>query len=393
MLDAAQVEFLRQYAKDEAALQSICAFIADLHPLPLRAQAFSSARLGLDQLRLIFDYAPQGIVLADLEGHLNFYNPAFQAMLGYSADELLSLTYEDFTHPDDLAVERVMVEQVLAVRRLSYRLEKRYQHRDGHYFWVDFTSAVVLNAQGNPHYALGIAEDITERKRHQQVLEDANREFEAFTYSVSHDLRAPLRSVTGFTRILLDEHSASFSADALRLLRLVDQNAERMSQLIDALLAFSRVSRQPLQLQKVDIGALVLQVFVELPHNTRTVEFTVGNLPPVMADLSLLRVVLTNLLGNALKFTSRRPRPVIEVDAEEGDDGQVIYSVRDNGVGFNMLYAHKLFGVFQRLHRVDEYEGHGIGLATVQRIIHRHGGRIWAHGEQDKGATFYFTFK
>jgi signal transduction histidine kinase len=223
-------------------------------------------------------------------------------------------------------------------------------------------------------------------------LEAANHELEAFSYSISHDLRAPLRAINGFARILLEDYAPHLGDEAQEYLRLVRDNAQHMGQLIDDLLAFSRLGRQSLTKRPVVLADLVRQVFSDL-HTMqagRRINLIVGALPPCQADPALLKQVLVNLLANALKFTSQRQEAVIEVGCRE-EQGEPVYFVKDNGVGFNMAYVDKLFGVFQRLHRADEYEGTGVGLAIVQRIIHRHGGRIWADAAVDQGATFSFT--
>lgn len=225
-------------------------------------------------------------------------------------------------------------------------------------------------------------------------LETANRELESFGYSVSHDLRAPLRALNGFSRILLNDFAAQVPAEAQRFLNLISENADHMGQLVDDLLAFSRLSRQPLKKQPVMPDALIRQTLEDLRYECdgRQVDISVGYLPECQADPALLRQVFVNLIANALKFTRNREPATIEVGSTcaEGAD-ETVYFVRDNGVGFDMRYVHKLFGVFQRLHLAEEYEGTGVGLAIVERIIHRHGGRIWAEAEVDKGATFYFT--
>lgn len=241
-------------------------------------------------------------------------------------------------------------------------------------------------------------------QRHTAALEAANKELEAFSYSVSHDLRAPLRAMDGFSRILLEEYASQLSPEAQRYLRLVRDSARQMGLLIDDLLAFSRLSRQPLNKQPVAPAKLVRQALEELraEQEGRRIEIIIGDpsagsgqaLPICQADPILLKQVFVNLLSNALKFTRRREVARIEVGylprPGEGGEGGA-YFVKDNGVGFDMRYADKLFGVFQRLHRAEEYEGTGVGLAIVQRIIHRHGGRVWAEAEVDGGATFYFT--
>ncbi|HEX5417895.1 MAG TPA: ATP-binding protein [Chloroflexota bacterium] len=229
-------------------------------------------------------------------------------------------------------------------------------------------------------------------ERQASELASANRELEAFSYSVSHDLRAPLRALDGFSRILLDEHAEGLSDDAVRYLDIIRTSAVQMGQLIDGLLRFSRLGRQPLSRHLVAVNPLVQQVLENLQPECegRAVEIAVAELAPCQADATLLRQVFANLIANALKFTREREPARIEVGTFE-KDGETVYFVKDNGVGFNMRYADKLFGVFQRLHRPEEYEGTGVGLAIVQRIVHRHGGRIWAEAEPRVGATFYFV--
>ncbi len=223
-------------------------------------------------------------------------------------------------------------------------------------------------------------------------LEAANKELEAFAYSVSHDLRAPLRVINNFSRILLEDYAPQLPPEARHHLHRVRDSAQQMGQLIDDLLSFSRLGRHTLKKQLVAPVELVYQALAELheEQESRPVEISIADLPPCQADPALLKQVFLNLLANALKFTRHREAAIIEVDCgEEGDER--IYFVKDNGVGFDMRYADKLFGVFQRLHSGEEYEGTGVGLAIVQRIIHRHGGRVWAEAEVGQGATFYFT--
>ncbi|MCL4505199.1 MAG: ATP-binding protein [Chloroflexi bacterium] len=237
-------------------------------------------------------------------------------------------------------------------------------------------------------------------------LAAANKELEAFSYSVSHDLRAPLRAIDGFSRILMEDYATQLDPEALRYFNLVRDNSRQMGNLVDDLLSFSRLSRQALRKQSVKTTALVRQSLDELRAETngRRVEFTVGDpspfgsaqdgsgqaLPECQADPNLLKQVWINLLSNALKYTRKREVARIEIGWKKENDEQVFF-VKDNGVGFDMKYVHKLFGIFQRLHRSEDYEGTGVGLAIVQRIVHRHGGRVWAESQVDDGATFYFS--
>ncbi|MFZ2098030.1 MAG: GAF domain-containing protein [Anaerolineales bacterium] len=231
-------------------------------------------------------------------------------------------------------------------------------------------------------------------------LEEANQELGAFSYTVSHDLRAPLRAIDGFSRILHEEYNSGLPAEAQRYLSLLQENTQRMDRLIEDLLAFSHLSRKPLNKQKVAPVKLVREVLVDLraEQEGRQVEFIVGDLPACQADPILLKQIFVNLLSNALKFTRKRETARIEIGCDTSKSteptqgsGETVYFVKDNGVGFDMQYADKLFGVFQRLHRTEEFEGTGVGLAIVQRIVHRHGGRVWAEAEVDKGAAIYFT--
>ena len=225
-------------------------------------------------------------------------------------------------------------------------------------------------------------------------LEAANKELEAFAYSISHDLRAPLRAIDGYTHILVEDYEKSLDEEGKRVCSTIYNETKHMGRLIDDLLSFSHISHADMQVSKVNMEALVYSVFYELttPESRERIDFHVASLPSAMGDLILIRQVWMNLLSNAIKFSSKRERSVIEVSYQQ--DGQkVIYLVRDNGAGFDMRYADKLFGVFQRLHSDKEFEGTGVGLAIVQRLIHRHGGKVWADGQVDKGATFYFTVK
>lgn len=226
-------------------------------------------------------------------------------------------------------------------------------------------------------------------------LQAAEKELESFAYSISHDLQAPLRAIEGVTRILIEEYAASLPEEPLRYLQLVREGSQRMSRLIKDLLTFSRLGRHPLSEISVTTTDLVRQVVDELSpmQEGREVRINIGDLPDCMADPSLLKQVFTNLLENAFKFTRTRQVAEIEVGSYQGENDGVVYFVKDNGVGFDMEYAGELFGVFQRMHREEEYEGTGIGLASTQRIIHRHGGRIWVEAEAEKGAAFYFVLK
>ena len=223
-------------------------------------------------------------------------------------------------------------------------------------------------------------------------LTAAVNELEAFSYSVSHDLRAPLRAIDGFSQILLKQYGSTLAEEPCEYLQLVRDNTVQMGYLVDDLLKFSRLGRQPLIKQQVATGTIIEQVLCDARQQAkgRTVSVTVGEAPALWGDPSLLKQVFINLIQNAFKYTRTRPETVIEIGSSE-IGGERVFFVRDNGAGFDMRYADKLFGVFQRLHRAEDFEGTGVGLAIVQRILHRHGGRVWAEAAVDQGATFYFT--
>ena len=239
------------------------------------------------------------------------------------------------------------------------------------------------------NHALDLEEQVRERTAQ---LEDANKELESFSYSVSHDLRAPLRAIDGYVRILVEDFGAHLDDEGKRVCSVISESAREMGTLVDDLLAMSRIGRSAVQPSPVDMTAMVRSIFFELTDSKsrERITFHVSPLPVASADQTLIRQVWSNLLSNAVKFSSKRNRAVVEVDGSE-QDREVVYCVRDNGAGFDMQYVDKVFGVFQRLHRAKDFEGTGVGLAIVQRIIQRHGGRVWAEGEPDKGASVYFS--
>jgi len=344
------------------------------------------------------DYA---IFMLDAEGRVATWNAGAERIKGYRADEIIGRHFACFYTPDDVRAgkpERLLQE---AVSRGRCEDEGWRVRKDGSAFWAN----AVITALRDPHGTLlgftKVTRDITERTRleqeiqqHSVALEAANKELDAFSYSVAHDLRAPLRAIDGFSRVLLEEHAPTLPPEAQHYLNAVRRNSQRMGLLIDDLLAFSRLSRQPLNKQLVRPADLVRQCVDELraEQQGRRVQIAIGDLPACQADPALLKHVWMNLMSNALKYTRKQEVAVIEVGSRE-QAGACVYFVKDNGVGIDMQYADKLFGVFQRLHRPEDYEGTGVGLAIVQRVIHRHGGRVWAEAAVNKGATFYFTFE
>lgn len=349
------------------------------------------------QRRYPFDPdAPQGVANVLRTGQPEFYPQISEAVLeAIGADQEQLAIIRQLGLRSAITVPLRTYERVLGVITLVWA-------ESGHYYSeVDLDLAeelarragvAVENArlyQESQRLNIELENRVRERTA---SLEAANKELEAFSYTVSHDLRSPLRAIDGFSRVLLEHYSPQLEADAQRYLRLVRHGAQQMGQLIDDLLTFSRLNRQPLRKQQVDPADLIHQVLEALrsEQEGRQVEITINDLPPYQADAALLKQVWFNLLSNALKYTRQREQVKIEIGYRQ-DGEQPAYFVKDNGVGFDMAYVHKLFGVFQRLHLAEEYEGTGVGLALVQRIIHRHGGRVWAEAEIDQGATFYFT--
>jgi PAS domain S-box-containing protein len=314
-------------------------------------------------------------------------------------------------HPDDRRMmDDYFRNEVLSQGRTFDKEYRVVRQNDQAERWVHGLGKLEFDAEGRPLKMHGTIQDITERRQAEEKirelnqtleqrvvertaqLEVANKELESFSYSVSHDLRAPLRAIDGFARILDEDYTARLDDEGRRLLGVICAEARRMGQLIDDLLAFSRMSRQQVELAQIDMTALAQAVFDEQAAQApgRQLRFKVQPLPPALGDRALLRQVLANLISNAIKYTRSRAVAEIEIGGRT-EDGQSLYYVKDNGVGFDMRYAGKLFGVFQRLHTEAEFEGNGVGLALVQRVIHRHGGRVWAEGKLNEGSTFYFT--
>jgi PAS domain S-box-containing protein len=361
--------------------------------------------------RALIDWSPEAISV-QRDGKVIYVNPAGVKLAGVkSAQDLIGRSILDLVHPDSRPVVLERMKKSLTEGVGQPLIEEKLLRPDG--------TVVIVEIQGTPIIYDGkpalyssmrdiTARRIAEEKIHQLNVEleqrvsertaelvAANKELEAFSYSVSHDLRAPLRAVDGFSQAVVNDYGSLLPADGLRQLQVIRQGAQRMGALIDDLLSFSRLSRQPLKKQPVDTGQLVRAVLAELnPPGAagRPVTIRLGELPAGEGDPALLRQVWVNLIANALKYTGKRDQAVVEIGCLAPPEEHV-YFVRDNGSGFDMRYAGKLFGVFQRLHRAEDYEGTGVGLAIVQRIVHRHGGRVWAEAAVDRGATFYFTLK
>ncbi len=371
------------------------------------------------RFRSILDNSLDAVYKLNLEtSTYDFASPSCEQVMGYTPDEFISWGVKgtiSLMHPGDIErlaehFDKLTANSATIEENISPVIEYRFKHKKLGYRWMSDTRTVIFDDANNPTAIIGSVRDVTERKQiedeirllnaelEQRViertaqLETTNRELEAFAYSVSHDLRAPLRSIDGFSQALLEDYTRDLDAEGQDYLQRVRKASQRMGQLIDDLLKLSRLTRGEMRREIVDLSALAQTITSDL-QNTQPEHRTECLITPDLSatgDAHLLRVVLENLLGNAWKFTSKRTQARIEFGVTELE-GESAYFVRDNGAGFDMAYADKLFDAFQRLHRMTEFPGTGIGLATVQRIIHRHGGRVWAEGAVEQGATFYFV--
>jgi signal transduction histidine kinase len=317
---------------------------------------------------------------------------------------------QEYIYAEDQAMVTAAIREAVRTKT-TFELEHRVRRADGTLGWTHSRAVPMFDARGEVVEWFGAASDVSERRQAAEEirqlnanleknvaertaqLEAANEEMGAFSYSVSHDLRAPLRHVLGFAAMLQKDAGPSLSEKNLRLLATISQSANRMAALIDDLLAFSRLGRAELQKAEIDLDRLAHEVVNDFVAEIkpRIISWEIQSLPAVRADRALLRMVLVNFISNAVKFTGKRAAPKIEIGCAPGGVNETVIFVRDNGAGFDPNYGQKLFGVFQRLHSQDEFEGTGIGLANIRRIIQRHGGRTWAEGVVGAGATFYFS--
>ena len=393
-----------------ALFERLSFFIALLTGVLLSSRYINKYSETEQLLTRMVELSPYPITVVNTSGRVDYINPEFIESFGYKLDDIPTVhDWYGKIFPNIFERREFITHWKEDIQKAANsKTEPRpfnVTAKDGSIQNIIFRQVIV-----NDEKEYIICENVSERiraeekfralneeleqrvKKRTAQLEATNKELESFSYSVSHDLRAPLRSIDGFSMALLDEYKDELDAEGQDYLRRVRSASQRMGQIIDDLLSLSRISRRELKKQEVNLSEIAQKIVEKLQESDsdRHVDIVIGHRVTADCDSNLIEVVLENLLGNAWKFTSKRDKPWIIFDTVVQDD-ELVYCVRDNGAGFDMAYANKLFGAFQRLHKDSDFHGYGIGLATVQRIIHRHGGRIWAEGHVDRGATFYFA--
>lgn len=428
----------------------IVSYLADIAwEIAARRQTEEKLIESEEKYRNLFENATEGIYISTPQGRYINVNPAFAKMLGYESpeeivDEVSEIGNQLYADPSD---RRKLMGLITAHDKINNFEVKGYR-RDGRPIWVSINAHAVRDEKGDLKFIEGTMNDITTRRQAEEqikkvheeklrmleaaeksrkvllsVVEDqklaeeeirklneeleqrvkdrtaqleaANKELEAFSYSVSHDLRGPLQHITGFAELLNKRAAGSLDDKSKHYLKVITDSTVRMGRLIDDLLSFSRMGRAEMLKKRTNLDILVAEVLKEFQSGSRGkgIEWKIGRLPEVYGDSAMLRQVFVNLVSNAYKFTEKRKDAVIEIGSSKSEKGDLCVYVKDNGAGFDMKYSDKLFGIFQRLHSANEFEGTGIGLANVRRIIHRHGGKVWAEGKVGEGATFWFTVK
>jgi PAS domain S-box-containing protein len=360
------------------------------------------------KLSRALEQSPCAVIITNEQGIIEYINPKFTEQTGYSSDETIG-KHQHIPMQEQMATgippdryDRIIPEEI-------WHGEQQSTRKNGEVYWESVAISAIYDDEGAISNYVGVMDDISARKEAEAAiaelnaklaaraveLEIANQDLDAFNYSVAHDLRSPVTGISGFCSVILEKYGHSFDENCGRFFSIIQEETLRMDQLISTLLDFARISRKELNFQKVDLSKIALLISLELKikNPERKAEFKIADNINCYGDAGLLQVVMNNLLGNAWKYSMKQERTIIEFGSTKGDNGLLTCYVCDNGVGFDADLAEKLFYPFQRLHSEEEFAGHGIGLTTVQRIIQRHGGSIWAESEPGKGATFYFTLK
>ncbi len=358
--------------------------------------------------RALIENSSEGITLLDKDFKILYRSPSTYRITGWTSDERSNQVQLQEMHPEDVPELHSIMKEILKIPSKSIISTFRVKNKNGNYIWLEALLTNMLEDKSVEAIVMNFR-DVSERKAGEEKikylndgleqkviertaqLEAVNKELESFSYSVSHDLRAPLRAIDGYAGMIEEDYEKLFDDEGKRLLGNIQQNAKKMSNLIDDLLAFSRLGKKVLQRKELDMNELVEGVLIDIDKSvTHHAKLEVAKLRPIMGDYSLIHQVLMNLISNAVKYSSKKENPVVSITSKK-ENNEIIYSITDNGVGFDMKYAHKLFGVFQRLHTMDEFEGTGVGLAIVQRVITKHGGKIWANSQVGEGSVFSFS--
>jgi len=378
-------------------------FLAVIMDITERLRKEKELQEKTDEIERYFSYSLDLLCIADTDGYFRKLNPEWERALGYRIDELIGNRFLDLIHPDDIVNTMKALENLKNNKEIT-SFTNRYKHKNGHYIWIEWRAkplGTTIYAAARDISLFKITEEKI-RKLNEELekkviertsqLENSVTELRSFSYTVSHDLKAPLRAIDGFINIIQQDYGKLFDTEAARLFGIVKENVKKMTDLINDLLAFSRLGLAELNKDYIDFNELINSLINEvIPEDTRKkTEIEISRMPVVYADYSMIKNVWLNLITNAVKFSSGNERIQIKIGFKKRKNGSVFF-ISDNGIGFDMKYHQQIFKVFSRLHNESEYEGTGVGLAIAEKAVSKHGGRLWAKSEPGKGATFYFT--